>query len=120
MGRWRSRLRTELSTVASLKALYAPLKTEASGHINHHSAVSGSPNAAFGDVRSTLYARQVGLNYRDYSGYSLRSGFLTSAARRGASISKMRDVSRHKSMDILQSDVRDAELFRDHAGAGLL
>jgi hypothetical protein len=34
--------------------------------------------------------------------------------------SKMRDVSRHKSMDVLQSYIRDAELFRDHAGAGLL
>jgi integrase len=66
------------------------------------------------------YARQVGLNYPDYSGHSLRSGFLTIAARRGASIFKMRDVSRHKSMDILQSYVRDAELFRDRAGAGLL
>jgi hypothetical protein len=38
----------------------------------------------------------------DFSGHSLRSGFLTSAARRGASVFKMRDVSRHKSMDVLQ------------------
>jgi hypothetical protein len=49
-----------------------------------------------------------------------RAGFLTSAARRGASVFKMRDVSRHKSMDVLQAYVRDADLFRDHAGAGLL
>jgi hypothetical protein len=27
--------------------------------------------------------------------------------------------NRHKSMDTLRSYVRDAELFRDHAGAGL-
>jgi hypothetical protein len=33
---------------------------------------------------------------------------------------KMRDVSRHKLMDVLQAYVRDADLFRDHAGAGLL
>ena len=33
---------------------------------------------------------------------------------------KMRDVSRHKSMDVLQAYVRDADLFRDHAGVGLL
>jgi hypothetical protein len=32
----------------------------------------------------------------------------------------MRDVSRHKSMDVLQAYVRDADLFRDHAGAALL
>jgi hypothetical protein len=29
-------------------------------------------------------------------------------------------ASRHKSMDTLRGYVRDAELFRDHAGAGLL
>jgi hypothetical protein len=70
--------------------------------------------------RNPHYARRLGLNAADFSGHSLRSGFLTSAARRGASVFKMRDVSRHKSMDVLQSYIRDAELFRDHAGAGLL
>ena len=54
----------------------------------------------------------------DFSGHSLRSGFLTSAC--GASVFKMRDVSRHKSMDVLQGYVRDADMFRDHAGIGLL
>jgi hypothetical protein len=38
------------------------------------------------------YARRLGLNEADFSGHSLRSGFLTSAARRGASVFKMRDV----------------------------
>jgi hypothetical protein len=32
----------------------------------------------------------------------------------------MMDVSRHKSMDTLRGYVRNAELYRDHAGAGLL
>jgi site-specific recombinase XerD len=65
-------------------------------------------------------ARRVGLNAADFSGHSLRSGFLTSAASRGASIFKMMDVSRHKSVDTLRGYVRDADLFKDHAGAGLL
>jgi site-specific recombinase XerD len=65
-------------------------------------------------------ARRVGLDPNLFAGHSLRSGFLTSAAGRGASIFKMMDVSRHKSMDTLRGYVRDAELFRDHAGAGLL
>jgi integrase len=65
-------------------------------------------------------ARRVGLDPKLFAGHSLRSGFLTSAAGRGASIFKMMDVSRHKSMDTLRSYVRDAELFRDHAGTGLL
>jgi site-specific recombinase XerD len=66
------------------------------------------------------YARRAGLKAADFSGHSLRSGFLTSAAARGASIFKMMDVSRHKSIDTLRVYVRDGELFRDHAGAELL
>ncbi len=66
------------------------------------------------------YARRAGLKAGDFSGHSLRSGFLTSAAARGASIFKMMDVSRHKSIDTLRGYVRDAEMFHDHAGAGLL
>ena len=65
-------------------------------------------------------ARRVGLDPNLFAGHSLRSGFLTSAAGRGASIFKMMDVSRHRSMDTLRGYVRDAELFRDHAGVGLL
>jgi hypothetical protein len=66
------------------------------------------------------YAGRLGLDAEAFGAHSLRSGFLTSAARRGASVFKMRDVSRHRSMDVLQAYVRDADLFRDHAGAGLL
>jgi integrase len=64
-------------------------------------------------------AARLGLDPRAFSGHSLRSGFLTSAAARGASLFKMMDVSRHKSVDTLRGYVRDADAFRDHAGAGL-
>jgi site-specific recombinase XerD len=66
------------------------------------------------------YAGRAGFDANLFSGHSLRSGFLTSAAARGASIFKMMDVSGHKSVDTLRGYVRDAELFKDHAGAGLL
>src|SRR5246127_4398433 len=66
------------------------------------------------------YAGRAGFDANLFSGHSLRSGFLTSAAAKGASIFKMMDVSRHKSVDTLRGYVRDAELFKDHAGAGLL
>jgi hypothetical protein len=58
------------------------------------------------------YARRVGLNAAAYSGHSLRSGFLTSAAESGASIFKMMDVSRHRSMDTLRGYVRKADMFQ--------
>jgi site-specific recombinase XerD len=66
------------------------------------------------------YAGRAGFDASTFSGHSLRSGFLTSAAGKGASIFKMMDVSRHKSVDTLRGYARDAELFKDHAGAGLL
>jgi site-specific recombinase XerD len=66
------------------------------------------------------YAESIGLDRKSFSGHSLRAGFLTSAARRGASIFKMIDVSRHASTNTLQGYVRDAEIFRDHAGKDLL
>jgi site-specific recombinase XerD len=66
------------------------------------------------------YAERAGFDASTFSGHSLRSGFLTSAAGNGASIFKMMDASRHKSVDTLRGYVRDAELFKDHAGAGLL
>jgi hypothetical protein len=67
------------------------------------------------------YAARAGLDASTFfSGHSLRAGFLASAAGKGASIFKMMDVSRHKSADTLRGYGRDAELFKDHAGAGLL
>ena len=65
-------------------------------------------------------AVHLGLEPADFGAHSLRAGFLTSASRSGASLFKMRDVSRHKSVNMLEAYVRDADLFRDHAGAGLL
>jgi hypothetical protein len=43
-----------------------------------------------------------------FQGTSLRAGFLTTAAARGASLFKMMDVSRHRSVDTLRGYVRDA------------
>jgi integrase len=67
-----------------------------------------------------VHARRAGLDPKLFAGHSLRSGFLTSAAARGASIFKMADQSRHKSMDTLRGYVRDEEIFKRHAGEGLL
>jgi len=66
------------------------------------------------------YAALAGLDPAQFSGHSLRSGFLTSGAEAGASIFKLMEVSRHRSVDTLRGYVRSADLFRDHAGVGFL
>jgi integrase len=48
------------------------------------------------------YAERAGFDASAFSGHSLRAGFLTSAAGKGASF-KMMDVSRHKSVDTLRA-----------------
>ena len=79
-----------------------------------------APAASYPNHRSQIRAtRSRGTRLRG----SLDAGggdFLTAAARSGASVFKMREVSRHKSMQVLADYVRDAELFRDHAGEGFL
>lgn len=65
-------------------------------------------------------AAKIGLDPADFAGHSLRAGFITSAAARGANKFRIMDVSRHKSMDVLCSYVRTVEAFQDHAGVGLL
>jgi integrase len=65
-------------------------------------------------------AAKAGLEAGRYAGHSLRSGFLTSAARNRASIFKMADQSRHKSLDVLRAYVRAEDRFEDHAAHGLL
>jgi integrase len=49
------------------------------------------------------YAALAGLKAEDFSGHSLRAGFITSAAATGATIWKMQAVSRHKTLDVLSA-----------------
>ena len=66
------------------------------------------------------YASRAGLDWERYAGHSLRSGFLTSAARAQASIFKMVDQSRHNSLDILRSYIDGEDIFESHAARELL
>jgi hypothetical protein len=50
----------------------------------------------------------------------LRAGFITSAAKSGAWLFKIMDVSRHRSVETVRGYVRDAEMFKDHAGQDFL
>jgi site-specific recombinase XerD len=88
--------------------------------VNRHGQVGGRlTDQSVSDIVKD-HAARLRLDPSQFAGHSLRAGFLTSAASRGASIFKMMDVSRHRSVETLRGYVRDAELFKDHAGSGLL
>ncbi|APO67262.1 integrase family domain-containing protein [Rhizobium gallicum] len=66
------------------------------------------------------YADAAGLDVERLSGHSLRAGFVTSAAENRASISRIMEVTRHRDPRTVETYVRRADRFKDHAGDGFL
>ncbi|MEO9336999.1 site-specific integrase [Mesorhizobium sp. SB112] len=66
------------------------------------------------------YAKEAGLDGTKLSGHSLRAGFITSAAENRASISRIMEVSRHRDPRSVETYVRRADRYNDHAGDGFL
>jgi integrase len=64
------------------------------------------------------YAKE--LNLVGVSCHSLRSGFITAAIGAGATIDKVKAISRHKSTDILMGYIRESDKFKDNATARVL
>lgn len=65
------------------------------------------------------YAEAAGIDPAGVSGHSLRSGFCTSAAARGASERSMMEQTGHRSPAMLRGYIRDANLFADNAASKL-
>lgn len=66
------------------------------------------------------YVQAIGLDPAEYSGHSLRAGFVTSAAVHGARLDKIMEVTRHNSAEMVLRYIRQVEAFEDHAGAAFL
>jgi hypothetical protein len=66
------------------------------------------------------YALAAGLDPAELSGHSLRAGFVTSAAETGASILKIQETRRHKSVDVLAAYVRRVDLFKDRGRVSVI
>ncbi|MXZ37925.1 MAG: site-specific integrase [Holophagales bacterium] len=66
------------------------------------------------------WAWAIGLDPADYSGHSLRAGFVTSAAAHGARLDKIMEVTRHTGAGMVLRYIRQADAFEDHAGADFL
>jgi len=66
------------------------------------------------------YAGMAGLTVDNFSGHSLRAGFITSGAAAGADLFKLMEVSRHKKPETVIGYVRESKLFENHAGEKFL
>lgn len=62
---------------------------------------------------------EIGIDSTEYSGHSLRAGFATAAAARGASEASIARQTGHRSMNVLRRYVRHGTVFTDNAVATL-
>ena len=61
------------------------------------------------------YLKIAGIESRDYSGHSLRSGFATSAAESGAEERSIMAMTGHKSTEMVRRYIKEANLFKNNA-----
>jgi len=61
------------------------------------------------------YLKIAGIESRDYSGHSLRSGFATSAAQSGAEERNIMAMTGHKSTEMVRRYIKEANLFENNA-----
>jgi len=61
------------------------------------------------------YLELAGINSRNFSGHSLRSGFATSAAESGAEERTIMAMTGHKSAEMVRRYIKEANLFKNNA-----
>ena len=66
------------------------------------------------------YAKLAGLEYREFGAHSLRSGFITTAARRGKDLDSIMVTTRHRSERVARAYIQRETIFERAAGEGLL
>ena len=62
-----------------------------------------------------LYLDKAGIDSKNYSGHSLRSGFATSAAEAGAEERSIMAMTGHKSSEMVRRYIKEANLFKNNA-----
>jgi len=61
------------------------------------------------------YLQLAGIDNKNYSGHSLRSGFATSAAESGAEERSIMAMTGHKSSEMVRRYIKEANLFKNNA-----
>ena len=61
------------------------------------------------------YLKLAGIDNKNYSGHSLRSGFATSAAESGAEERNIMAMTGHKSTEMVRKYIKEANLFKNNA-----
>ena len=88
--------------------------------VTRHGAVGGSLSTVAVGLVVKAHAQRAGFEPSEFSGHSLRAGFVTSAAEKGATADRIMDHTGHRSVAMVRVYTRRADAFSDHAGEGLL
>jgi site-specific recombinase XerD len=111
-----ARLRTWLEAAGITEGpVFRPVSR--SGHIRR-----GAPRLTHQAVGCIVkrYAEAAGLEAASFGAHSLRSGYITSAAERGADLGRIMDQSGHRNPRTVLGYIRRANAFHDHSGSGFL
>ncbi len=66
------------------------------------------------------YAAAAGLDASTFGAHSLRAGYITTAAERGADLARIMDQSGHRDTRTVVGYIRRANAFKGHSGSGFL
>jgi integrase len=86
--------------------------------VNRHGGVGAARLSPVDVARAVKAAVEAaGYDPEEYAGHSLRSGFITSAARAGVAERHIQDQSGHRSLPVLRGYIRRGSLSVDDAAA---
>jgi site-specific recombinase XerD len=94
-----------------------------SGRVRKTETVSGlPPRLTDRSVANILqgYCAAAGLDASAFGAHSLRAGYITTAAERGADLARIMDQSGHRDPRTVVGYIRRANAFKGHSGSGFL
>jgi site-specific recombinase XerD len=93
-----------------------------SGRVRGPDKLSKPPRLTTQAVANVLkhYAAAAGLDASTFGAHSLRAGYITTAAERGADLARIMDQSGHRDPRTVVGYIRRANAFKDHSGSGFL
>ncbi|MCJ2011245.1 site-specific integrase [Methylobacterium sp. J-076] len=94
-----------------------------SGRVRVYSVISEKPprltTQAVADIIKR-YCAAAGLDASTFGAHSLRAGYITTAAERGADLARIMDQSGHRDPRTVVGYIRRANAFKGHSGSGFL
>jgi integrase len=87
--------------------------------VSRHGAINGTMSDRAVALVVKRAALRVGVEAGNLAGHSLRAGLVTAAAAAGVAERAIMNQTRHRSIAVMRSYIRDGSIFRDNAAAAV-